>query len=243
MLEPEHKLVEKLSLQPLLPGYQKIECPACVTEVSAANLDLPGKVAKCGGCNAVFSIAQKLEELNTGQEVKQEYLRPEGIDLFHYRGGLDITVQQHLQGIDMAGLFLFPFLAMLFTLVYFIKDAPLVLPVVSILISLYFVYRAAYRKNDKTYLDVSDRMLHIKARPRNFKQDKSYSADEIDQLYIRNAIDGTGYFTLYMIVNGVEGQKHEKLLTVNTLSKAKYLEQEIERYLNITDRPVPEAQA
>ena len=242
MLEPEHKPVEKLSLQPLLPGYQKIECPACATEISAANLDLPGKVAKCGGCNVVFSIAQKLEALTTEQKVTQEYLRPEGIDLFHYRGGLDITVQQHLQGLDLAGLLLFPFLAIIFTLVYFLKDAPLVLPVVTTLLSLYFVYRATYRKNDKTYIDVSDRMLSIKARPRHFKQDKSYSSDEIDQLYIKNAIDGSGYFTVFMIVNGVEGQKHEKLLTVNTLSKAKYLEQEIERYLNIPDRMVPEAQ-
>jgi hypothetical protein len=44
-----------------------------------------------------------------------------------------------------------------------------------------------------------------------------------------------------MIINGLEGQKHEKLITVNTLSKAKYLEQEIERYLQIEQRVVPEA--
>ena len=50
-----------------------------------------------------------------------------------------------------------------------------------------------------------------------------------------------GYYTIHMIINGLEGQKHEKLMTVKTLSKAKYLEQEIERYLKISDREVPEA--
>jgi hypothetical protein len=44
-----------------------------------------------------------------------------------------------------------------------------------------------------------------------------------------------------MIINSLEGQIHEKLITINTLSKAKYIEQEIERYLKIEDRNVPEA--
>ena len=97
-----------------------------------------------------------------------------------------------------------------------------------------------YSKN-KTYIDINDKFLNIKSRPKNFKKDRSYAVGDIDQLYIKPDSDGMGYFTVHMITNNIEGQKHEKLLTVNTLSKAKYLEQEIERYLNIEDRKVPEA--
>lgn len=47
-------------------------------------------------------------------------------------------------------------------------------------------------------------------------------------------------FIQYTEKNGLDGQKHVKLITINTISKAKYLEQEIEKYLNIIDREVPE---
>ena len=45
-----------------------------------------------------------------------------------------------------------------------------------------------------------------------------------------------------MIVNGAEGQRHVVLIPkVSSLSKAKYLEQEIEKHLGIKDRKVPES--
>ena len=46
-----------------------------------------------------------------------------------------------------------------------------------------------------------------------------------------------------MIINESKGQKHQKLLTLDTISKAKFPEQEIEDYLFIEDRKVPEANA
>ena len=107
--------------------------------------------------------------------------------------------------------------------------------------ALYFIYRALNYSKNKTYIDINDRALSIKYRPKNFKKDKTFDAVEIDQLYIRHAVDGSGHYSIYMIINGLKGQKHEKLINVNTLSKAKYLEQEIEGYLKIEHRKVPEA--
>ena len=60
-----------------------------------------------------------------------------------------------------------------------------------------------------------------------------------DRLYLKPSADGIG-ISIHMIINGLDGQKHVKLITINTISKAKYLEQEIEKYLNIIDREVPE---
>jgi len=42
--------------------------------------------------------------------MKQEIFRPEGIDLFHYKDDLDITIQQHFQGLDAFGITLLPVL-------------------------------------------------------------------------------------------------------------------------------------
>ena len=109
------------------------------------------------------------------------------------------------------------------------------------MIASYFIYQVMNSSKNKTYIDINAQSLSIKSRPKNLKKDKTYTVDEIDQLYLKYTADG--YYGIYLIINGMEGQKHEKLLSVNTLSKAKYLEQEIERYLNIEDRKVPEANA
>ena len=77
----------------------------------------------------------------------------------------------------------------------------------------------------------------IKHRPNNLKKDRYFPVEDIDQIYIKHV----GHYGLYMIVNGTKGQQHVKLVDVKTISKAKYLEQEIEKYLGIENRKVPEA--
>lgn len=240
-LEEQYKPAEKLDLKKINKVFKKVCCPSCEEEVSADHLNLQNMVAKCGSCHVIFSIEEELEDLKVKKEMKQEIIRPEGIDLFYYKDDLDITIQQHIQGVDAFGLAMFPILACFFILIYFAKGMPIIFPIVSTLGAAYFIYRALNYSGNKTYIDVSDKFLSIKSRPKNFKKDKTYAVNEIDQLYLKHAVDGSGYYSIYMIINGMEGQKHIKLLTLNTLSKAKYLEQEIERYLHIEDRKVPEA--
>lgn len=241
----KYKSAEHLDLKNLNKEFpkvfKKICCPSCQEDIGAENLNLQKSVAKCGNCNVIFSIEEELKSVKTKDEMRQEIFRPEGIDLFFYKDDLDITIQQHIQGLDAYGIFFFPFIAILSTLAFFSKGIPMIIPAVFVLGSFYFIYRAFNYSKYKTYIDINDKFLNIKSRPKNFKKDRSFEAQEIDQLYLKKSADGMDYITIYMIVNGLEGQKHEKLLTVNTLSKAKYLEQEIEKYLNIEERKVPEA--
>lgn len=240
----EYKTIEKLELKSLDKTFRKVTCPSCDKEVDADNINLQNSLAKCGGCNSIFSIEKDIEILKTSEEVKQEFIRPEGIDLFYFKNSMDITVQQHVQGLDMLGLVFSPILAIFSFLIFFIKGTISIYPPIGFTLgAIYFIYKSLNYQNNKTYIDISDKYLNIKARPKHFSKDRSFEIDEIDQLYIKHAADGSGYFTLFMIVNGINGQKHEKLLTVNTLSKAKYMEQEIEKRLNIEDRKVPEATA
>ena len=127
MKEPieEYKPIEKLELkgfQKELPKvFKKINCPSCAKEVTADNLNLQNSVAKCGNCNVIFSIEEEVEKVKTKKEMKQEIFRPEGIDLFSFRDDLEITVQQHLQGINAFGIIVFPafaFFAIMLSLIH-----------------------------------------------------------------------------------------------------------------------------
>lgn len=243
MNEPmeQYKPIEKLELKEIKKEFKKVCCPSCDGEVHAENLNLQNNVAKCSSCHVIFSIEEEVESLKTKKEIKQEIFRPEGIDLFYFKDDLDISVQQHIHGLDAFGLMMFPPIAFFTILLYFKKGISIFFPIIFILGTMYFIYKWFNYSKNKTYISINDKFLSIISRPKNFKKDKIYAADEIDQVYLKHSSDGSGYYTIFMIINGLEGQKHEKLLTVNTLSKAKYLEQEIERYLQITDRVVPEA--
>ena len=235
---------EKLDLPKIkkeLPkAYKRLSCPACTEALNAEHIDLPNNVAKCGSCHVVFSIAEEVEGLKVKQETKQEIFRPEGIDLFYYKGEMEITLPQNIHGLEGFLLGMFIMLAPLATLLYFKKGISVYFPIFFAIGTLFFLYRLFTYSKAKTYIDINDRSLTIKHRPNNLKKDKAFPAEDIDQIYLKQAADGSGYFTLHMIVNGPKGQQHQKLITVNTLSKAKYLEQEIEKYLGIEDRKVPE---
>lgn len=224
--------------------FKKVTCPSCEKNIKAANLNLQNKLAKCGDCDVVFSIEEELKDLTTKKEVKQTLLRPEGIDLFYFEDDLDITVDQYVQGVDAWGIVLFPIFALFSVAIYFFSDKVDISPFIPILFSLpalYFLYKGFNYSKYKTYLEINDKFLSIKSRPNNFKKDQQYASSDIDQVYLKHATDRAGFFTLHIIVNGLDGQQHKKLLLVSSLSKAKYLEQEIEKYLKIEDRKVPEA--
>ena len=84
--------------------------------------------------------------------------------------------------------------------------------------------------------------MTIKNRPNNFKKDQIFDTTDIDQLYLKRD-PSNGYILVKMVINSPAGQKHIKLVGIapGKLSQAKYLEQEIERYLGIKDRKVVES--
>ncbi len=218
--------------------FIKVVCPGCQQETPSDHIHLEKSLAKCQSCNAVFSIEAEVEQLHKKEELKQELLRPEGLDLFYYKNDLDITVQQHLQGLDAFGIIFMPGIAALTIFIYFLKGMPVFYPIIFTLIALYFIYRVINYSKNKTYLEINDQFLNIKSRPKQFTKDKTYDVRDIDQVYCAPHPSGMGYFHVNMIYNSAEGQKHVNLVSVKTLTKAKYLEQEIERYLDIKNRKV-----
>lgn len=246
MKEPikDYKPAEKLELPKIKKEFPKvfkrITCPACTEALNAEHIDLPNHVAKCGSCHVIFSIEEEVESIKVKEEMKQEIFRPEGIDLFYYKGDLEIALQQNIHPLEAFFMGMFPFLAFITTLIFFKKGFSINFPIFFGIGTLFFIYRAFTYTKAKSYIDINEQFLTIKHRPNNLKKDHSYPVEDIDQIYLKPSESHGGYFALHMIVNGPKGQIHKNLLSVNSLSKAKYLEQEIEKHLGIKDRKVPE---
>ncbi len=247
MKEPikQYKPAEKLELPKIKKAFpkvfKKVNCPSCAEAITADQINLENSAAKCGSCHVIFSIEEEMAAIKVKEEIKQEYFRPEGINLFYYKGEMEISLDGYVNQWDAAGLMLFLGALGIGLLLYFDKNMSVLIPLISLLGSLLFTFRLINYKKNRIFIDINDASLSVKHRPNNLVKDVSFPAEDIDQVYIKQSATQGGYFELQAIINGSQGQYHQKLLTVNTLTKAKYLEQEIEKYLGIEDRKVLEA--
>jgi len=250
----EYKFEDHLKLEDLKPPFmevQKVDCPSCSQAVPADNLNIQTNVAKCDSCDVIFSFSKHVEQLSNQRRISQEILQPEGVELSRFRDELDISVEQPWSTIEIIFLSLFPLLILIVTSIIVETRPPTDFNKIGV-ISLWLTALVGYisyffiRKGHKVYVHIDDRNLYIERRPKKFIRDKQYAIQDIDQVYIKNVVSGNGAkgIGVFLIVNGIGGQKHVELIkSVNSRSKAKYIEQEIERHLGIPDRRVPDEDA
>ncbi len=221
--------------------FKILSCPNCSTELPTENLNLDKNLGKCNSCNAVFSIEDDLRDLHKApQKIKQEILRPEGIELFHYHDNFTAYFDQPMAPIEWP--FIFAYMIAFIAGIGASFELKSFIPFLALTVGfsvLHYLYYLRRKEKHKVILEIDDQYLNILWRPRKFIVDKSYHIKDIDQLYVKARSDNAVWF-LFMIVDEGQGQKHVKLTSMNSASKAKYLEQEIEAYLDIQDVEVPE---
>lgn len=235
----KHKLeLKEVPVESTSAEHKKISCNSCGNHLPAENININDKIAKCNDCNVVFSFQNEIADLLKKEKKKEEVLRPEGIDIFYFQEDLDITIKQPITALEMIGLCLMPLIVFIFGALFFKGKIGMVMPIITGVLSVVLVGDLMMRSNHKIHLSVGEKFLSVKWRPRKFHKDQFYPIQDIDQIYINNI---SGHYTIYMILNGADGQKHVPLISgMDNLSKARYLEQEIEYHLGIEDREVPE---
>ncbi|MFT6335421.1 MAG: hypothetical protein ACI86M_000893 [Saprospiraceae bacterium] len=217
--------------------FALINCPKCSCETPAANIDLSDKLAKCDNCNAIFSIKYKVVELQT-VTLNEEIAKPVGVDILEYNGQLELTLDQPVSILHILSVSLSPFLAFMFLGVFASKGVAL-LAYLSAAFAFAFIFSLVslirYKRN-KIFMTATQEELSIEYRPKNFVNDKFYSAKSIEQLFVTKDPHG---LCLQMVINESEGQKTQKLIgRFSDITKAKYIEQEIEKFLGIKNKRV-----
>lgn len=221
--------------------YHDVSCPKCKSNILGDGININDKIAKCDACGVVFSFQKEINHLTKPQRIRQEIIRPEGIDIFRFRNELDFTIQQPYSVWDgiLGGIFI-PF-ALIFTIAFLIKGGDIIAPAIfSWLISAYPIYRWITHSKRKIQVNIDENAITIQKKPKGTSKDRTYDRADIDQLYIKRN-QATGHYDIFVIINGLEGQKHIRLIpNVDSKTKASYLEQEMENYLGIIDRAVIE---
>lgn len=219
-------------------SFVKVNCPSCNEQVAAENLELAAKLGKCGSCNALFSLEKVVSDLHHQGHVMEKIERPQGVESYHFNNEMEIELDQPYPILDTLILSIVPFVFIMALLLYFMKDEGGALPVA--LLSIPFIAKSILRyirkKLHKTIVSVNKSQIHLQYKPNNLRKERTFDASSIEQVYVGPSTDGV---TLFFVINGEDGQRHEKVLRRFTnLMHAKYIEQEIETYLNIQNRKV-----
>lgn len=218
--------------------YIKISCPSCSEVVPSSNIELESKIGKCSHCNALFSFKNELERLSEHAKSREKIVRPEGVEAFYFRNDLEIEINQPFPIIDTFVLTLLPLVFFVGIMIYFFKgvDSALVVSAISSLALVKSILRLVYRKRYKIYLTVNKDNIYVQHRPRPLRKDKEFATLDLDQIYVKQTIDGVG---LFFVINSEKGQRHEQVLgRFRSAAQMKYIEQEIEGYLKIKDRSI-----
>ena len=221
--------------------FRIICCPNCASEVPADNLNINDKIGKCGSCQAVFSIEKDIQGLQLNkQKIKQEILRPEGIELFEFKEEMEISFEQPMTAFEWV-MFTVVMIAFMGGSIVSVESKNIypflfIAIVPTVLSLLYYIRR---KSKHRKFITIDDHYLDIIWRPNLFNTNQRYAINDISQLYVKPN-PNMGDWQLIVIIDEGHGQKHVKLSSVNSISKAKYLEQVIEAQLGIQDVVVPE---
>lgn len=221
--------------------FIEICCPKCDNPIPAKDLNIDDKLAKCSSCNVVFAFEKEIALLkNEHRKTRQRILRPEGIEMFHFNDELDLSFKDSVSPVEQFVILGIMFLSLIVAaslskmgLTDIVIGSPIVISFLAA--GIYFIIRDRQLK----YIKVNSKELRIMKYPNVFKKTEIYHAGDIGQLYVKHDSSSSNW-KLMMLVDEGDGQKHVKLTQVKTASKAKFLEQEIESYLNIEDVIVPE---
>lgn len=227
-------------------------CENCGSNIQGSDININSSLAKCGNCNTVFSIKDDHFFLHD-RKGRPEMIMPEGTDVLELNDSLDIRLDW-LKSHPRGSLRFLTFFTVFWNgiLAFMVGGAILsggfagiAAMSIHLLVGLGLLYYLATVYLNYTDVIVNSSYIEIDHRPikNPFVKSTRIESSEIDQLYVSKYVSSTtngnpNYaFALFAILK-TNGRKVKIIKGMNRETQL-YLEQEIERYLKIKDRHIP----
>lgn len=228
----------------------QLECPNCDSEIFSDDINIDKGIAKCHNCHHVFPFEDKLKKLSRGGR-RAEVFQPEGIEMFRLRSELNIDYKwRNTQSSNYFMLF--------FTLVWNAMILPtafsavmsgeigaLLAMSVHIGVGVWLLLRQMSKFINSTYITVDEHFLTIDHRPISspWFPNKKIPVDDIEQVFVKKkrtgSTNGVSHYAYSIVVIDKKRRQEVSLISgMKNSDKALFIEQEIEYFLGIEDRPV-----
>lgn len=234
-----------------------LSCRTCGAPLNADDLDRRLAIIGCRSCGAIFDLARRKDREDGVAQLAREpaperapVALPQGFELSTRDGHLRIT----RRWFNLPELVLIPFAVAwnAFLVGWYAtalgNDMPggmniimLVFPVVHVAVGVGVAYRAVANLVNRTTLLVTPAALAVRHLPLPWWPAPSVPVGEVEQLYCtRNVRHGKNGTSVTFELRAVT-REHASLLLIGglpDLDHALWMEQEIERHLDLRDRPV-----
>ncbi|GIK43455.1 MAG: hypothetical protein BroJett011_72880 [Chloroflexota bacterium] len=227
-------------------------CKRCGAKITADNVNMERMVAKCLECNAVFSFADSFAYAGSLEEAYQKFnvVKPKRMQIETLGGDMKIT----RRWFSPVVFFLIPFCLLWngFILVFGFGSflaadqggigafGLCLLP--HLAVGLFLAYFALASLVNVTEIKINTGEFSTRHGPLPWLGNRRLAASDITQVYCKEKVRHRRRSTsvTYEVHAVTPANTTEKLLTgLNEPEEALFLEQEIERFLGIKDRPVP----
>ena len=223
----------------------RLQCPNCNADIKAEDININRLIAKCSACNTVFEFEKKVREQ---PRERPEIVMPQGIEAYHLLSELNIEIKWRQSFSSFLAFFTIFWngIVFIFVAAAIITGTYGMLLGVSIhlLVGLALLYYMLTVMVNTTFITANSYRLLIEHRPLKlpFYKNKDIPVGEIDQLHVERYVASTTNgkpnhaFGLYLLKTN--GEKIRLLKGLRNPDQARYVEQEIERFLDIPDRKV-----
>jgi hypothetical protein len=222
----------------------QLNCPFCGHAIPAADINLERLVAKCASCSAVFGFEDQLADAPKGAR-RLDVPLPKGILVEQQGDGLAIT----RRWFSPKFLFLVFFCAcwdgfLCFWYSMALSQQVWIMAIFALghaTIGLGLTYYTIAGFVNHTLIRVSASQLDVSHGPLPWLGKKRIDSSSIAQIYCKEHISRSrnGTTTSYQVHAATHAGVQERLVdALDSSDQALYLEQEVERFLNIKDAPV-----
>ncbi len=225
----------------------QLSCPNCKAEIHSADINIQQLVAKCSQCNHVFNFQP---ELAHAPRVRPEIPMPAGIEAYSFLSELNLLIKwRQLGGL---GFFLFftifwNALVLPFALIAIMTGNFEILLFISLHLSvgIGLLYYTTAKLINTTYITLSRRKLTIEHKPIPwiFSPNKTIDTADIEQFFVERYVASRTNNQPDYRFRIIAIRKRDRITIMQgltTAEQAQYIEQEMERFLQLPDRAVEE---
>ncbi len=230
--------------------FLSLHCKNCNEPISSENVNINKTLAKCDHCGSMFTFEDDVFFEN--KRGRPEFIMPEGTEVLKMLTSMEIELSwfKSMKRSNIA-------FEVMFTVMWNVVLLAIAMGAlaggslgvllflsVHLAVGLGMGYRLLSKFVNKTIINVNDDRIKLEHGPMKLFQKAGYNIknEDVAQLYVTEYVTNMSKnnqplkaFGLYLILkNG----KRVQLLKDSNKETALYLEQEIERYLKIEDRPV-----
>lgn len=230
--------------------FLNLKCKNCNEIIPSANININKTLAKCEHCERIFTFEDDVFFEN--KRGRPEFIMPEGTEILKLLSSMEIELSwfKSMKRSNIAFETMFTLLWNLFIVIIMVAMITTGSMGALFFLALHFVvglglgYRLFAKFINKTIININDSRVKMDHGPLKIgaRKDHTIQNEDIEQLYVSEYVTNMSKnnqpiksFGLYLILKS--GKKLQLIKDCNK-ETALYIEQEMERYLKIKDKPV-----